>query len=218
MVRPHLEYGNTIWYPYLKRQSKSIERVQHRATRLVFKPNTLNYSERMIFLRLPSLKFRRIRGDLIQVYKIMNGMDNLDWHDFFEKAAVNITRRSKNKLFVQFSRTNKRKNAFSNRVVPTWNALAEITKSALTLTALKKLLDADPSLNAFKYKYDEWLNVDGTLKGQPRPIRVPIVYLSIITSCKLICNSGAQSSQKSDNEHHRKDNFWKTKSLYNIIN
>ena len=113
MVRPHLEYGNTIWYLYLKRQSKSIERVQRRATRLVFKPNTLNYSERMIFLRLPSLKFRRIRGDLIQVYKIMNGMDNLDWHDFFEKAAVNITRRSNNKLFVKFSRTNKRKNAFS---------------------------------------------------------------------------------------------------------
>ena len=130
MVRPHLEYGNTIWYP---RQSKSIERVQHRATRLVFKPNTLNYSERMRFLRLPSLKFRRIRGDLIQVYKIMNGMDNLDRHDFLEKAAVNITRRSNNKLFVKF-RTNKRKNVFSNRVVPTWNALAEITKSALTLT------------------------------------------------------------------------------------
>ena len=138
MVRPHLEYGNTIWYPYLKRQSK-----------------TLNYSARMRFLRLPSLKFRRIRGDLIQVYKIMNGMDNLDWHDFFEKAAVNITRRSNNKLFVKFSKTNKRKNAFSNRFVPTWNALAEITKSALTLTALKKLLDADPSLNAFTYKYDE---------------------------------------------------------------
>ena len=44
---------------------------------------------------------------------------------------------------------------------------------------LLKNLDADPSLNAFTYKYDEWLNVDGTLKGQPRPIRVPIVYLSI---------------------------------------
>ena len=144
MVRPHLEYGNTIWYPYLKRQSKSIERVPRRATRLVFKPNTLNYSERMRFLHLPSLKFRRIRGHLIQVYKIMNGMDNVDWHDFFENAAVNITRRSKNKLFVKFSRTNKRKNTFSNRDVPTWNALADITKSALTLTAFKKLLDADP--------------------------------------------------------------------------
>ena len=82
-------------------------------------------------------------------------MDNLDWHDFFEKAAVNIPRRSNNKLFVKFSRTNKRKNTFSNRVVPTWNALADITKSALTLTVLKKLLDADPSLNAFTYKYDE---------------------------------------------------------------
>ena len=85
-----------MWYSYLTRLS--IERVQRTATRLVFKSNTFNYSERMRFLRLPSLKFRRIRGDLIQVYKIMNGMDNLNWHYFFEKAAVNITRRSNNKL------------------------------------------------------------------------------------------------------------------------
>ena len=88
MVRPRLEYGNAIWYPYLKRKSKSIERVQRRATRLVFKPNTLNYSERTRFLHLPSLKFRRIRGDLIQVYKIMNGMDNLDWQDFLRKLPL----------------------------------------------------------------------------------------------------------------------------------
>ena len=52
-----------------ERHSKSIERVQRRATRLVFKQNTLNYSERMRFLHLLSLQFRRIRGDLIQTIK-----------------------------------------------------------------------------------------------------------------------------------------------------
>ena len=35
MVRPHLEYGNVIWYPRLKRQSIAIERVQRRATKLL---------------------------------------------------------------------------------------------------------------------------------------------------------------------------------------
>ena len=178
-----------MWYPYLKIQSKSIERIQRsrRATRLVFKPNKYfelyyNYSERMIFLRLPSLKFRRIRGDLIQVYKIMNGIDNLDWHDFFEKAAVNIIGHSNNKLFVKVSRTNKRKNAFSNRVVRTWNALAEITKSALTLTALKKLLDADPSLNAFTYKYDMikrgW-DVERPIKAYTSPDRLCLCLITV---------------------------------------
>ena len=64
---------------------------------------------------------------------------------------MNTARRSNNKLFVKFSRTHKRENAFSNRN----NAPSDVTKSALTLTAFKKLLDTDPSRNAFTYKYDE---------------------------------------------------------------
>jgi len=35
MVRPHLEYGNIIWHPLLKRQSSAIEKVQRRATKLL---------------------------------------------------------------------------------------------------------------------------------------------------------------------------------------
>ena len=35
LIRPHLEYGNLIWYPYLKRQSAAIEKVQRRATKLL---------------------------------------------------------------------------------------------------------------------------------------------------------------------------------------
>ena len=34
LVRPHLEYGDVPWSPYLKRQSIASERVQRRATRL----------------------------------------------------------------------------------------------------------------------------------------------------------------------------------------
>ena len=45
LVRPHLEYGNTIWFPCLKRQSSSIEKVQRRATRFLFERNTYNYVE-----------------------------------------------------------------------------------------------------------------------------------------------------------------------------
>ena len=35
LVRSHLEYGNVIWSPYLKRQSIQVERIQRRATKLV---------------------------------------------------------------------------------------------------------------------------------------------------------------------------------------
>ena len=38
----------------------------------------MSYLERMKKLKLPSLKFRRIRGDLIQAFKIINKLDNTD--------------------------------------------------------------------------------------------------------------------------------------------
>ena len=91
---------------------------------------------------------------MIQVFKIINGLDDLNWRDFIIKAVSNVTRHSEHKLFVRYSRTNKRKNTFSIRVVPMWNGLCQATKSADTVNIFLNRLDKDPSLNAFIYEYD----------------------------------------------------------------
>ena len=72
----------------------------------------LDYKERLRQLKLPTLKYRRYRGDLIQVFKIINGIDDL-----------HSTRNSEHKLYVHFAKTKTRKFAFSNRVAPTCNSL-----------------------------------------------------------------------------------------------
>ena len=68
LVRPHLEYGQCIWSPYLIHCKKEIEKVQRRATKIVPGMNNLSYEERLIKLKLSSLNYRRMRGDLIQKY------------------------------------------------------------------------------------------------------------------------------------------------------
>ena len=78
MVRPHLEYANVIWSPHLIRLSQDLERVQRRATRLVPDCSDLSYDQRLRFLKLYSLKYRRYRGDLIQMFKILNRIDDVD--------------------------------------------------------------------------------------------------------------------------------------------
>ena len=64
--RSRLEYANYVWNPYLIK-----DLVQMRATELVIKLKHLKYKERLERLKLPTLRYRRIRGDMIEVYKIL---------------------------------------------------------------------------------------------------------------------------------------------------
>ena len=57
-IRPHVEYGNIIWYPYWNRQSAAIERVQT-ATKLVLNIKAMPYTGRLRALSLISLKARK---------------------------------------------------------------------------------------------------------------------------------------------------------------
>ena len=50
---------------------KAIESVQRRATKMIPTIKDLSYSERLKKLKLPTLAYRRARGDMIEVYKIV---------------------------------------------------------------------------------------------------------------------------------------------------
>jgi len=63
LVRPHFEYANTVWSPYKKGDVEAIKKVQKRATELVIKQ--LSYIDHLVHLRLTTLKYRRLRGDMI---------------------------------------------------------------------------------------------------------------------------------------------------------
>ena len=152
-VRPHLEYANTVWCPYLKRQSVLIEKVQRRATKLLKECQNLSYAERLKYLKLHSLKGRRVRGDLIQAYKIINGVDDIDANTFFSFVNSN-TRNSDLKIFIQHCRTNKRKFFFSNRVAKNWNALPVHIKSAHNTNSFKNQVDKIPKFLEMFYDFD----------------------------------------------------------------
>ena len=92
MVRPHLEYGNTIWGPYYQSDIKMVESIQRRATKLVSGLKDKSYEERLKELKLPSLVYRRRRGDLIQMFKIMHGL-----------VRMNVSTRGHSKRVFKFS-------------------------------------------------------------------------------------------------------------------
>lgn len=154
LIRPILEYGNIIWHPNLKRQSIAIERVQRRATKLVPELKSDDYATRLEKLNLPSLKYRRFRGDMIQTYKILTEIDDIDASKFFSRKKVDKTRNFDTDLYVQYSATNRKKMGFSTRAVKGWNALSRYTKLASNLNQFKSLLDNDPNLSIKQYDFD----------------------------------------------------------------
>ena len=64
LVKPHLEYENQVWFPHLVKDIEAVEYVQRRATKLVPCLKDLSYKERVRTLNLPTLAYRRSRGDL----------------------------------------------------------------------------------------------------------------------------------------------------------
>ena len=76
-MRPHLEYCIQVWSPYLRKDAILLEIVQKRATKMISELRHLNYEQRLHKLGLISLEKRRIRGDLIQAFKIVKGTDKV---------------------------------------------------------------------------------------------------------------------------------------------
>ena len=72
LIRPIIEYANSVWYPYKRKHIDMIENVQRQFTRSMIGLKDYDYEERLVMLKLPSLEFKRVRGDLIETFKIIH--------------------------------------------------------------------------------------------------------------------------------------------------
>ena len=144
IVRPHLEYCIQAWSPYLRKDIDMLEKIQRRATKLIPGLRDLRYEERLKECGLTTLETRRLRGDQIEVFKILNGYENIDSNIFFEIKESKITRGHNYTLVKKQSRLDVRKYSFSQRTINVWNKLSTDCVHA-------------SSVNMFKNKIDKYL-------------------------------------------------------------
>lgn len=82
LVRAHLEYCMQFWSPSYRKNIIKMERVQMSFARLLLVLEGLSYKwlDRLGYF---SLESRRLKGDFIEVYKIMRSINNVDGHSLF---------------------------------------------------------------------------------------------------------------------------------------
>ena len=140
LIRPILEYGSSIWNPKLKTDLIEIEKIQKRATKLIRNISHMSYPERLRYLNLDSLNFRRRRCDMIQVYRIIRKIDNLDMSHFFELSQSN-TRGHRYKLKKPRVITTQRQHSFAMRIINDWNKLKDETVASTSINMFKTRLE-----------------------------------------------------------------------------
>ncbi len=145
MVRPHLEYANPVWSPSLRKNIIALENVQRRATKCVPGLQNKSYSERLKLLDLPTLVYRRLRGDMIETYKITSGLYDKEVGNIFVMYKDVVAReglRGHNKKIYKFNSMSRvRRSFFTQRVVDLWNNLPHKVVNAPSVKCFERRLD-----------------------------------------------------------------------------
>ena len=183
-MRPHLEYAATIWNPCKKGYIDDLENEQRRATKHLQNISHSCYPVRIAALNLPTLVYRRIRGDMNETFRILINIYDSRVTNFLSKSNSSTTRRHNFMLIVQHAKFNIRKWFFSIRIVDIWSHLPSRVVNAPNVMCLEKRLDkcwADlkikldheatlnySELNYIKINKSQIIDFDGELSVEAR--------------------------------------------------
>ena len=112
-----------------------------------------SYQERLEILKLPTLKFRRLRGDMIETFKILAGIYDEKTTEGMFTLNRNTTRGHSMKVVKQRCKLDIRKYFFINRVADTWNSLPDHVVSATKVKTFENRLDNFWKNHPLKYDF-----------------------------------------------------------------
>ncbi len=130
-----------FWSPHHAKDIVKLEGVQRRATKMIPSLRNKPYEERLAYLNLFSLEKRRLRGQLIECFKILNGFTNVDASKLFMMDDTTRTRNNGAKLKCKQVHSDCTKFFFTNAVVRDWNKLPPSVVQSNSIDSFKNNLD-----------------------------------------------------------------------------
>jgi len=88
--------------------------------------NLLSYSDRLTKLELNTLELRHLHNNLVMCYKIVFGLIDVNFTNFFTFSPSGVTRGHQFKLY-KTRAVGARNTFFTNRVIHVWNAISPDT-------------------------------------------------------------------------------------------
>ena len=145
-IRPKLEYNTPVWSPYLKKDILKLESVQKLFTKYACLRCSVpftSYKDRLLFLNLNTLEYRRVMFDLVFLFKIIKGQTNLNFSDFFIERNLPFSLRGSKLKITSLNNfhTSQWQGSFFGRIATTWNSLPDNITSADTLPIFKRRLN-----------------------------------------------------------------------------
>ena len=140
LVRPVImvtSFGAHITYVINK---QAIEKVQHRATKIIPELRHYSYQERLQKLSLPSLVYRRQRGEMIFLYQLTHQYFNIDITNLLQYQSF-ITREHCYKIYKPHAQTFYRAKCVTVRSINNWNNLPASAVESSSINLFKNLAD-----------------------------------------------------------------------------
>ena len=127
--------------------------MQRRATKYLPGFKDLSYAERLKALNMPTLAYRRLRGSMIEVYKLINIYDKEVTAKFQMRETT--TRGHSQKIYIKAARKHHPKHhSFHQRIANPWNSLPEDVINSPSLDTFKNRLDKHWSSLPLKFNHE----------------------------------------------------------------
>ena len=144
-----MEYASSVWDPTNRKKIENLEKVQKRAARFVFN----NYTDRtpgcvtkmVESLKWEKLEERRKYNRLCMLYKIKNGLVDIDSHQYIQ--ANDSRTRGKDRLYQERTSSEAFGNSFFPKTIRDWNQLPANTTPANTVEGFRSAIKAHPDSN-----------------------------------------------------------------------
>ena len=125
-----------------------MEKIQRRATKMIPAIRNHSYHQRIQDLDLISLVQRRLRGQLIEVFKYLNRFTSASTRGLVNYDLNDRTRNNGAKHTVKHFNTSVAQHFYPIKITTTWNALSKKVLTSRTVNSLKNSLDKHRAENS----------------------------------------------------------------------